>query len=197
MSHQIIELECPGCAASISTSTKTCPYCYKPIVISTFNSVYAMPPIEINKRANVYRRALVNHPDNQELNISIAFCYLKLKLYDKALPCFEKAIEDNFDNSEVYFYAAICLLKGKKPFLTPRKVIDRIEEYLQAAIIIEPKGIYYYMWSYLRYDHHYRKCYVMDPNYVELYHQAEQAGLSRTDVEELFSVLGLDRPDAL
>ena len=197
MSHQVIELECPGCAASISTSTKTCPYCYKPIVISTFNSVHAMPPIEINKRANAYRKALVNHPDNQDLNMSVAFCYLKLKLYDKALPCFEKAIEDNFDNSEVYFYAAICLLKGKKPFLTPRTVIDKIEEYLQAAIMIEPKGIYYYMWSYVRHDHHYRKCYVMDPNYAELYQQAEQAGLSQTDVEELFSSLGVDRPESL
>ncbi len=197
MAHQVIELECPGCAASISTSTKTCPYCYKPIVISTFNSVHSMPPIEINKRANAYRKALVNHPDNQDLNMSVAFCYLKLKLYDKALPCFEKAIEDNFDNSEVYFYAAICLLKGKKPFLTPRTVIDKIEEYLQAAIMIEPRGIYYYMFSYVRYDHHYRKYYVMEPNYAELYQQAEQAGLSQTDVEELFSILGVERPEAL
>lgn len=56
-------------------------------------------------------------------------CYLMLKLYDKALPAFEKAMEDNFDNSETFFYAAVCLLKGRKAFLLTRPEIDKIEEY--------------------------------------------------------------------
>ena len=197
MAHQIVELECPGCATPITTSTRQCPQCFREIVISTFNSVNAMSPLDINKQANAYRKAMVNHPDDKTLNMSIAFCYLKLKLYDKALPCFEKAIEDNFDNSEVYFYAAIALLKGKKAYLTPRPVIDQIEEYLQAAIMIEPKGIYYYFWSYIRYDHHYRKSYMMTPNYRDLLGQAQQAGLSQTDVEELYSILEVQRPDCI
>lgn len=197
MAHQIVELECPGCGVPITTSTRQCPQCFREIVISTFNSVNSMSPLDINKQANAYRKAMVNHPDDKTLNMSIAFCYLKLKLYDKALPCFEKAIEDNFDNSEVYFYAAIALLKGKKAYLTPRPVIDKIEEYLQAAIMIEPKGIYYYFWSYIRYDHHYRKSYMMSPNYRDLLGQAQQAGLSQTDVEELYSILEVQRPDCI
>lgn len=197
MAHQIVELECPGCGVPITTSTRQCPQCFREIVISTFNSVNSMSPLDINKQANAYRKAMVNHPDDKTLNTSIAFCYLKLKLYDKASPCFEKAIEDNFDNSEVYFYAAIALLKGKKAYLTPRPVIDQIEEYLQAAIMIEPKGIYYYFWSYIRYDHHYRKSYMMSPNYRDLLGQAQQAGLSQTDVEELYSILEVQRPDCI
>lgn len=197
MAHQIVELECPGCGAPITTSTRQCPQCFREIVISTFNSVSSMSPLEINKQANAYRKAMVNNPDDKSLNMSIAFCYLKLKLYDKALPCFEKAIEDNFDNSEVYFYAAIALLKGKKAFLAPRTVIDQIEEYIQAALMIEPKGIYYYFWSYIRYDHHYRKSYMMSPNYRELLGQAEQAGLSQADIEELYSILEVQRPDCI
>lgn len=197
MTHQIVELECPGCGVPITTSTMQCPQCFREIVISTFNSVNSMSPLDINKQANAYRKAMVNHPDDKTLNMSIAFCYLKLKLYDKALPCFDKAIEDNFDNSEVYFYAAIALLKGKKAYLTPRPIIDQIEEYLQAAIMIEPKGIYYYFWSYIRYDHHYRKSYMMSPNYRDLLGQAQQAGLSQTDVEELYSILEVQRPDCI
>ena len=197
MAHQIVELECPGCGVPITTSTRQCPQCFREIVISTFNSVNSMSPLDINKQANAYRKAMVNHPDDKTLNMSIAFCYLKLQLYDKALPCFEKAIEDNFDNSEVYFYAAIALLKGKKAYLTPRPIIDQIEEYLQAAIMIEPKGIYYYFWSYIRYDHHYRKSYMMSPNYRDLLGQAQQAGLSQTDVEELYSILEVQRPDCI
>ena len=197
MAHQVVELECPGCGIPITTSTKQCPQCYREIVISTFNSVNAMSPLDINKQANAYRKAMVGNPDDQTLNMSLAFCYLKLKLYDKALPCFEKAIVDNFDNSEVYFYAAITLLKGKKAFLTPRTEIDKIEEYLQAALMIEPKGIYYYFWAYIRYDHHYRKSYMVTPNYIALLAQAQDAGLSMTDVEELYSILGVARPDCL
>lgn len=197
MSHQIVELECPGCGKAITTSTRQCPQCFREIVITTFNSVSGMSTLEINKQANAYRKAMVNDPDNQTLNTSIAFCYLKLKLYDKAIPCFEKAIEDNFDNSETYFYAAIALLKGKKAFLTPRPVIDKIEEYIQAAIMIEPKGIYYYFWAYIRYDHHFRKSYRMSPNYQELLLNAKRIGLSQTDVAELYSILGLERPSCL
>ena len=197
MAHQIVELECPGCGKGITTSTQQCPQCFREIVISTFNSVSGMSPLEINKQANAYRKAMVNNPDNQTLNMSIAFCYLKLKLYDKAIPCFEKAIEDNFDNSETYFYAAIALLKGKKAFLTPRPIIDKIEEYIQAAIMIEPKGIYYYFWAYIRYDHHFRKSYRMSPNYQELLAQAKQIGLSQTDVSELYNILEVQRPDVL
>ena len=197
MAHQIVELECPGCGKAITTSTQQCPQCFREIVISTFNSVSGMSPLEINKQANAYRKAMVNNPDNQTLNMSIAFCDLKLKLYDKAIPCFEKAIEDNFDNSETYFYAAIALLKGKKAFLTPRPIIDKIEEYIQAAIMIEPKGIYHYFWAYIRYDHHFRKSYRMSPNYQELLMQAKQIGLSQTDVAELYNILGLERPSCL
>lgn len=88
MSHQVVELNCPGCGARVSTAQKECDWCHKPIVISTFNSVYSMPMPEVNKYAGTYRKALTENPDNTELNKSIAMCYLKLKMYDKALGAF-------------------------------------------------------------------------------------------------------------
>lgn len=197
MAHSVVELNCPGCGARVSTGQKECDWCHKPIVISTFNSVQSMPMLELNKYANTYRAALSKSPDNPELNKSIALCYLKLKLYDKALPAFEKAVEDNFDNSELYFYAAICLLRGKKAFLTSRKDIDKIEEYLQAALMIEPKGIYYYFWAYIKQDYFDRKSYKTSPTYIELFTQAQQAGLSEFDVEQLYGILGVPRPSCL
>jgi len=156
-----------------------------------------MPLPEVNKYAGAYRSALAQNPDNTELNTSIAMCYLKLKLYDKAQAAFAKAIEDNFDNSETFFYAAVSLLRGKKAFLAKRTDIDKIEEYIQAAIMIEPKGIYYYFWAYIKYDHFYRKRYRTNPDYQELLERSEQAGLSKYDVEQLYAILGVDRPDCL
>ena len=197
MAHTVVELNCPGCGARVSTGQAECEWCHKPVVISTFNSVYSMPMPEVNKYAGAYRKALIENPESLELNNSVAMCYLKLKLYDKALPAFEKAMEDNFDNSETFFYAAICLLRGKKAFLASRPDIDKIEEYLNAALMIEPKGIYYYFWAYIKQDYFSRKSYKTTPTYQELLATAQQTGLSNYDVDQLYAILGVQRPSCL
>ena len=194
---QIINLNCPGCGAPVSTEQEICMYCQRPIVIASFSDVQSMPPVELNKYANAYRKALSENPDNQEINTSIAFCYLRLKLYDKALSAFEKAMEDNFDNSETFFYAAICVLGGKKAFLVQRTEIDKIEEYVNAAMMIEPRGIYHYFIAYIKYDYFERKFFSTSPTYREALANANDAGVSPSDIEQLFGVLGVPRPDAL
>ena len=197
MSHQIVELNCPGCGARVSTSQKECDWCHKPIVISTFNSVYSMPMPEVNKYAGAYRKALAENPDNTDLNKSIAMCYLKLKMYDKELGAFEKAIEDNFDDSEVYFYAAICSLNGKKAFLQQRPTINKILEYMEAALMIESKGIYYYFLAYIKYDYFKRKSFITNPTYLDYYQEALSVGVSEYDITQLYSILGVARPEYL
>ncbi|MBR4357549.1 MAG: hypothetical protein IKQ00_06450 [Butyrivibrio sp.] len=197
MSQGVIELECPGCAAPLTTSTKTCPKCFRPIVISTLNTISGFSPIDLKKQANTYSKAMVNNPDNDELNMSIAFCYMKLKLYDKAIPCFEKALEENFDNADAYFYAAIALLKGKKAFLAQRDTINKIIEYIDAANMIEPKGIYHYFLAYIKYDYFERKSLNNRPMYRECLKEAVNLGLSETDVSGLFELLGVERPNCL
>jgi tetratricopeptide (TPR) repeat protein len=197
MATKVIDIKCPGCGAAVDTGQKTCKYCKQPIVISTFNSVYEMPAPLINKYAAAYRQALGESPDNQELNNSIAMCYLKLKLYDKALAAFEKAMGDNFDNSETFFYAAICLLQGKKAFMTPRTVIDKIEEYINAALMIEPRGVYYYFWAYIKNDYYGRKFFNTSPSWQEVLEMAGGAGVSPHDIEQLYGILGVARPESL
>ncbi len=194
---QVIEIKCPGCGDRLTMDMKKCPSCHGPVVISSFNSVYSMSPLETNKYASTYKKALAENPDDVALNTSIAMCYLKLKLYDKALPAFEKAIEDNFDNSESYFYAAVCLLQGKKAFLHQRPTIDKILEYINAAIMIEPRGIYYYFMAYIKYDYFARKYFNVTPNYQAVLSTAKQAGYSDVDVKQLYDVLGVERPSCL
>lgn len=197
MAQQIVELTCPGCGDRVTTGQSECKFCHKPIVISTFNSVYSMSMPEVNKYANEYRKVLSDNPDNKDLNTSLAMCYLKLKLYDKAIIAFEKAIEDNFDNSETFFYAAICLLQGNKAFLTQRPIIDKIEEYINAALMIEPKGIYYYFWSYIKYDYFNRKFFNTKPTYQEALQMATDSGVSEFDKEQFFSILSVPKPDCI
>ena len=197
MEQQVIELNCPGCNARITTGQKECEWCHKPVVISTFNSVYSMPMPEVNKYVGSYKKTLTEHPENADINKSIAMCYLKLKKYDDALRFFEKAIEENFDDSESYFYAAMCVLGGKKAFLNQRPTIDKALENINAAIMIEPKSIYYYYLAYIKYDYFERKHFRTDPHYTQCMQMAIDAGLSEYDIEQVYAILGVARPECL
>ena len=194
---QVHDNKCRNCNASADIGATKCKYCKEPVIISTFNSVYSMPMPMVNQYAANYREALQNEPDAKDLNNSLAMCYLKLKLYDRALVAFEKAMEDNFDNPETFFYAAICVLGGKKAFLVQRPEIDKIEEYINAALSIEPRGIFYYFMAYIKYDYFERKYYVTSPTYKEALTKAHGAGLSPYDVDQLFAILGVSRPEVL
>ncbi|MCM1062445.1 MAG: tetratricopeptide repeat protein [Eubacterium sp.] len=187
-------ITCPGCGEPWTLNMKECPACHRPVVISTFNSVYSMSAPEANKYANTYKKILSDDPDNAEVQSSIAMCYLKLKLYDKALSAFEQAIEADFDNSETYFYAAVCLLKGKKAFLAQRSDIDKALEYINAALMIEPKGIYYYFLAYINYDFFERKYLNTSPDYRECLQLSIDFGTSDFDKDMLFNVLGIASP---
>ena len=195
MAQKIIELNCPGCGARVDTGQKNCEWCHKPIIISSFSSVYSMPMPEINKYTNNYKKALESNPDNVSLNKSVAMCYLKLKMYSKALQSFEKAIEEDFNDSELYFYTSLAILDGKKAFLAPRAKIDKALEYSDAAIRIEPKGIYYFFQAYLKYDYFHRKCFRVSPDYKELLEQAKSVGVSDNDVKLLFEILNVNKPE--
>jgi len=192
---QVIDLRCANDGAPVSIDDKICKYCNQPVVISSFNSVYSMDMPMVNKYIQRDRKALSENPDNLDLNTSIAMCYLKLKLYDKALPAFEKAIEDNFDNSETFFYAAVSLLKGKKAFLASRTDIDKAQEYINAALMIEPRGIYHYFLAYIKHDYFERRYLNTTPTWQETLQTATDTGVSDADTEQLFAVLGVQQPD--
>jgi len=194
---QVHDTRCSGCGEPADVGQTKCKYCKKPVLISTFNSVHAMPMPMINQYAAANREGLQSDPNNKDLNNSLAMCYLKLKLYDKALGAFEKAMEDNFDNPETFFYAAVCVLGGKKAFLVQRPAIDKIEEYINAALMIEPRGVFYYLLAYIKYDYFARKSFNTSPSYQEALSSATVAGVSPYDIEQLYGVLGVSRPDVL
>ena len=194
---QVLELECPGCGRPLSTDMHECPACHRPVVITSLSSIDEMSMLEINKYANAYQKALANDPANNKVNGALGMCFLKLKMYDKAIAAFDKAIVDNFTNPETYYWAAVAVLRGKKAFLCQRSDIDKAEEYLNAAIMIEPRGIFYYFWAYLRYDFHSRKFLRMQPDYKALLVEARQHHVSPTEVTCLFDILGVDLPNAI
>ncbi len=197
MAHNVMDIRCPNCNAAVAPGQQVCEWCHQPVIITSFTSVQDMPMPLVNKYAAAYRNMLGRDPDNPALNKSVGLCYLKLGLYDRATEAFGKAMEENFDDSEVYFYAAVCLLKGKMAFLTPRADIDRAEEYLRAALMIEPRGIYHYFLAYLKHDFFERKYLYTSPGWQECLQASLAAGLSYYDVDSFYALLGVAKPPVL
>ena len=194
MASQVLDITCPGCGAAVRTDQQTCDWCHNPVVITSFNSITSMSPLQVNKYAASYRKDLAKNPDNRELNHSIGLCYLKLRMFDEAYAAFSKAIVDNFDCSESYFYAAVCLLKGRKAFLCARPEIDKIMELMNAATMIETRGVYYYFMAYIKFDYFKRKFLNTTPTYKDYLMQAKLCGCSALDIDILFSMIGVDKP---
>ena len=194
---QVITMNCSNCGAPVSIEDKNCVYCNSPILITSFSTIGGINPAELNKYVSTYQKVLAEVPNDKSINLSVAFCYWRLRMYEQALFYFEMAIQDSFANSEAFFYAAVCLLGGKKAFLIHRNIIDKIETYIKAARSIENRGIYAYFHAYIKYDYFERKFLITQPKYDELLSEAYMLGVSDYDIRRLYTLLNVERPEAL
>ncbi len=193
---EIINLECPSCGRPLSTEIKECPACHRPILITSFNDLNKLDNLDVKKYIKSYDNVIKSNPSN-DVRFASALCLTKLKLYDKAMTLFEDCLLENIDNPEVYFYAAICTLQGRKAFLLQRHEINQIEKYLNAACDIESKGVYYLLLAYIKYDYFERKYLNTTPNYKDYLHKAKEFNCSFLDSEFLFSLLNVEIPTQL
>ncbi|MDR0909991.1 MAG: tetratricopeptide repeat protein [Spirochaetaceae bacterium] len=190
-------IKCPNCGElgqEVGTKCKACDY---PVTLTEMKTVMAMPMPQVNKYIASYREQMAADPNSKPLNGSIAMCYLRLKMYDKALPCFEKAMEENFEDSTPFFYAAVCILKGQKAFVHNRQEIDKILEYINAAKMIEAKPIYEYFEAYVRYDYFGRKFMKVPPAWQEVLQQSKDSGISDEEIALFYQTIGVERPSCL
>ena len=190
--------KCLGCgymyASNELINGEICPSCDAPAHVPHYETVAAMTPPQVNKYVSAIQVQLAENPNDKQLNSSLGICFIRLKLLDKALPFFEKAMEDNFADPNPYFYAAVCLLKGKKAFLATRPEIETMERYLNAANDLEPRAVFYYFLAYLKCDYYERKHLTSKPSSKELLETARQNGLTEKDVAGLYDLLKVERP---
>lgn len=189
----IISMKCPNCGASITTQTKQCEYCQSDILIKSFKNLAGMDNPQFNKYMASYRETAKEHPESKDLSVSMGLCFLRQKNYDFAIKYFLKAQEENIldaTDSTPYFYAAVAMLQGKKPFLHNRQEIDKMMEYLQTAMNIDPKPEQYYFMSYIKRDYFKRKFLKTTPTWEEYMQEAVNNGLSPADVEDFHAMIG-------
>ena len=152
---------------------------------------------DLSKYTKAYKSALSPSPADPSLNAAVGFCYMRLKMYSNALESFRRAIDGGVMNSEVFFWAGVCCLGGRKAFLAKREVIDKAEEYIKAARVLEDRGIYAYFGAYIRYDYFKRKSLIVRPDYRELLRESRRLRVSEGDIRILYGVLGVERPSEL
>lgn len=191
---EILLLSCPYCAAKISSHGNECEYCGFEYMLSSYTSMAKIGDQDLKKYVRAYKDALKDEPDNPNLNYSAGLCSLRLRLFDKALESFEKAIADDIDSGDAYFFAAVSMLGGKMAFLSDKKRIDKAIEYVNAAAMLEDRAIYHLMLAYLKYDYYKRKCLNISPSFQDHLNDAESFSLDDSVREELFAVLGVESP---
>ncbi|MCC8099569.1 MAG: hypothetical protein LIO78_05845 [Clostridiales bacterium] len=197
MAYQAVSTKCPNCGTPVDIDNPVCESCGTKLYITNYDTFFNMPQQLAQNYANAYREPLAARPNDGQLNLSAAMCFLRLHLYDQAEKAFERAMTDDMNNPELYFYAAVALLKGQRPFLAGRAAILKIEEYVNAALMIHPRGIYYYFFSYVKYDFYFNKHLRTSPTYQETLQAALRAGLTTREVQQLYATLGTAKPACL
>ncbi|MCI8468340.1 MAG: hypothetical protein HFJ75_02370 [Eggerthellaceae bacterium] len=195
---EVFDMRCPGCAAPVDFATTKCAYCGRSVVITSLPAAKSIAAADLAKLARAYEADLGAHPDNAEMSKSLGLAFLTQGIYDKAREKLDAAIDLGFDDSEVYYYAAAATLGGKKPNALSRQMVEKAKRYLDAAIGLEPRGVYWYFMAYLNYDYYARKHLRVTPDYRAcLASAATCGGVSPADRQLLFDMLGQQEPAEL
>lgn len=188
----VVNVQCPGCGSPWTTSDTFCAYCGRQVLINSMSDMLAMDPRAAAALQRTYEDALDKGSDTTEIRSALGMAFLRLGIPDRALRHFEAAADGRADNSEVYFYTAVALLSGRRPFRSQMRTIREAERYLSAALKLEDRGIYRYLQGYICKDFYERK--FLKTPFSSKHHlqQAATTGATRLDVDNLFELLDID-----
>ena len=185
---------CYSCGAIAQLEVKVCSYCRNPVRVTSFESITNLSPVSLNKYVASYNAVLAKDPGNPDSSVALAFCLLRLRLYDNASQAFGKVFQANVSEPDTFFYAAICLLRGRKAFLAKREDINQALNYLDAAKQLKTDPSYYLLAAYIKSDFFARKGYNVTPSFMEELTEAKRCGLSGAHFKNLFDTLGVELP---
>lgn len=185
--YEITVDKCPSCHMNIEPGEDHCKAGH-PIRRTPKNLATANLP-EINKYIIAYGNLAKEHPESKLANAQMGMCYVKLKQYDKALAFLDKATDDNWEDDGAWFMTAVCLLRGKKPFVAQRADINKAIDCLNTAIQINPAPMYYLLLGYIKQDYFERKFLSISPSADEDYDKADELGVTDEDKAALEALL--------
>lgn len=172
-----------------------CRNCRQPIIPANYKEAKQMPASARTKQILLLNQAATISPDAPEIHMALGLFYLTNGAYQYALPQFRKVVEIDPLNADAYFYIAVAMLGGVKPFIKGISEIETIVENLNLAEQMEEKAIYFYLHAYIAYDYYKRKFIGCTPSYQELLLKARYLGITSADADSLFELLKTDKPN--
>ena len=172
----------------------SCRHCHQVIIPENLEEAKEIPAPKRIKQILLLNQMAEKNPDVPQIPMALGIFYLTNGAYQYALPQFKKAVELDPMNADAYYYTAVSLLGGVKPFIKNLKQIQEIVENLNLAEQLEPKAVYYYLHAYVAYDYYKRKFMGCNPSYSELLSQARASGITAKEIADLFELLKTDKP---
>ncbi len=198
MSVKEIVIKCTKCGYEavydINGPSVKCKYCRNPIIPKNYAEAVEVPPVERGKQIAQLNRLAGENPNEADIVFALGLFYLANMGYSFAAIQFRKAIALDPMRAEYYYYLAISLLDGKKPFSHPTATIREILENITLAEGIAPCGIYYYFHAFVTYDFFERKYLRNIPTSAQLKQQATAFGVTSNEITTLFNMLKIPRP---
>lgn len=155
-----------------------------------FNAVIDRVEVLLNSQRPQSRPAA----PSADSTLTAAIRFLNYGMYPQATAGITQAMQTDVSNPDVYFYAAVALLGGKRPFLVDRASIKRAEEYLNVAISIGEKPLYSLLLAYIKLDYYEKKMLRSVPDHRSLLAEARKRGITAAETEQLFKLLRTERP---
>ncbi len=191
MEYESKSIQCPNCGAPLSDVGKNvCDHCGSTVVVRRVREAGALSPLQLSKYASFYR----GKTDGAS-QFALGCCQMQLKQFTFAAGTFRKLLAEVPDNAMAYYYLALAVLAGKRPFVQPRPVIDEAESCLESAAAIEPHALFFYLRAFIRNDYFERKRYHVQPDSAYFLSLAEECGgISDDERDELFELMNCDPP---
>lgn len=185
---------CPGCGGNAIPGTNICEFCGKELFITTFNPLFNMNIPDVQRYMNSYSSGGFGETNEQKAKrlMALGLCQLKMKLFDRASQNFSETVNIAYDCAEAYYYAAVCVFKGARPFLSNIRSVQKAEELINAALSIQCKGIYYLFAAFIKKDFYERKCFKSAPSSRELLAEANRYGVPAGDKSVLEALLNAE-----
>jgi tetratricopeptide (TPR) repeat protein len=186
-----VVLECPQCGAPVKQGSRTCDRCYSEYIVTSVRGLKKFDDSGVKKYLKAYEAGLRSGGESAELYTAMGICQLRRGLCKHATDCFEKAIALLPEDSETYYYAAVSLLAGKRPFLSALPTIRKAIEYIDLALDFSEHGAYYYLKHLIHKDYFEMKNLRCSPTSAELLNRSQTAGLGDNDILETRELLGM------
>lgn len=150
MAHLTIN-QCQVCSKVLAPGVTVCPKCHtehsiKPTVVNPLRFSAA----ESAEYKAQFEEQVKNSPQDSNMVFAMGLTYLGLKNYELSDEHFRKAVAMTPSDPDVYYYTALSLFHHRSVNNLDKMEIERIEQWLDTAVQIQPKRKYLILQMILR-----------------------------------------------